>query len=64
MTSLWTGKNLPCQRNEIVTLATLIMVHTTHPSSVQLRKIATKFIEMYPSAADQVPGDKPYVSGC
>ena len=39
------------------------MVHTTHPSSVQLEMIATKFIEMYPSAADQVPGDKPYISG-
>ena len=65
MTSLRTGKCLlPCQRNEIVdSLATLIMVHTTHPSSVQLEKIATKFIEVYPSAADQVPGGKPYVSG-
>ena len=52
MTYLRTGKCLlPCQRNEIV------------DSLVQLEKIATKFIEVYPSAADQVPGGKPYVSG-
>ena len=38
-------------------------VYTTHPSSVELEKIATKFIEVYPSAVDQVPGGKPYVSG-
>lgn len=54
---------LPATRNEIIdSLSTLIMVHTTHPTSAQLEIIAENFIKKFPVAADQVPGGKPHVS--
>ena len=54
---------VPSSRNEIVdALATLIMVHTSHPSLSQLETIAKKFVNVYPNAADKVPGGSNYVS--
>ena len=38
------------------------MLNTTHPSSAQLEKVAMRFIGLYPSASDKVPGGTPYVS--
>ena len=64
MTALKNGTPLsPAARNEIVdSLATIIMLHTTHPSSQQLEKVAVKMIKVHPSTADQLPGGTPYVS--
>ena len=54
---------LPAARNEIVdSIATVIILNTTHPSSAQLEKVAMRFIGLYPSASDKVPGGTPYVS--
>ena len=54
---------VPSSRNEIVdALATLIMVHTSHPSLSQLETIAKKLVNVYPNAADKVPGGSNYVS--
>ena len=57
------GALLPASRNEIVdSLATIIMLHTTHPSSRELEKVAIKLIKMHPNTADKVPGGTAYVS--
>ena len=46
----------PAARNEIVdSLYTIIMLHTTHPSSQQLEKVVMKMIKVYPSTAYQLP---------
>ena len=64
MTALKDGTPLsPAARNEIVdSLSTIIMLHTTHPSSQQLEKVTMKMIKVHPSTADQLPGGTPYVS--
>ena len=54
---------LPAAHNEIVdSIATVIMLNTTHPSSAQLEKVVMRFIGLYPSASDKVPGGTPYVN--
>ena len=53
------GALLPASRNEIFdSLATIIMLHTTHPSSKVLEKVAIKLIKVHP---DKVPGVTAYV---
>ena len=47
------GALLPPSRYEIVdSLAKIIMLHTTHPSSKQIEKVAMKLISVNPNAVD------------
>ena len=60
MTALKDGTPLsPAARNEIVdSLSTIIMLHTIHPSSQQLEKVAKKMIKVHLCTADQLPGGR------
>ncbi len=50
------GVLLSSNRNEIVdALATVIMLHTTHPSTKDLQKLAIHLVKTHPSVCDQVP---------
>ena len=57
------GVLLPSNRNEIVdAVATLIMLHTTHPIAKQLEKVAINLVKTHPSTGDKVPGGASHVS--
>ena len=60
---LQSGVLLSSNRNEIVdALATVIMLHTTHPSAKDLEKVAINLVKTHPSVGDRVPGSASHVS--
>ena len=53
---------LSSNRNEIVdALATVLMLHTTHPSAKDLEKVAINLVKTHPSVGDRVPGSASHV---